>query len=173
MSEDTGTEETKDEETEEEESDQESSGGGDSSSGGDADSFSKEAREKVAELEDDPPSDLSEWPDDEAKYVTLGGSEGDKGWNDGPTKNLGPADLEYQEDGSVTIEGEEVDNPEDYKGEPIPLASEIEDQKAAKGEKGDEDGGDDDSSGSNPERPETGDGPGEDSSEDSGSDEAA
>jgi hypothetical protein len=116
-------------------------------------SFSDEARDKVAALEDDPPSDLKEWPDDEAKYVTLGGSEGDKGWNDGPTKNLGPADVEYQEDGSVTVEGEKVDNPDDFKGEPIPLASEIMDQKAARGK--------------NPERPETGTGPGEDGQDES------
>ncbi len=52
--------------------------------------------------------------------MTLGGVEGEKGYEDGPTKNLGPSDLRHHMDGSVTIGGEEVDNPDDYKGEPIP-----------------------------------------------------
>ncbi len=81
-----------------------------------------EAREKVAKLEekDEPPSDLKDWPDDEAKYITYGGGEGDHGYDEGPEKKLGPSSLERHEDGSVTIEGEKVDNPDDYKGEPIP-----------------------------------------------------
>jgi hypothetical protein len=33
---------------------------------------------------------------------------------------LGPPDVRHHEDGSVSIQGEKVDNPEDYKGEPIP-----------------------------------------------------
>ena len=33
---------------------------------------------------------------------------------------LGPASVEHHEGGSVTVAGEEVDNPADYKGEPIP-----------------------------------------------------
>ena len=36
------------------------------------------------------------------------------------TQKLGPSSLRHHEDGSVTIEGEEVDDPEEYKGEPIP-----------------------------------------------------
>jgi hypothetical protein len=78
-----------------------------------------EARKKVEALEDDPPKDLSEWPDDEAKYVTFGGGEGDHGYDEGPETNLGPSSVRRFEDGSVEIEGEKVDNPEDHKMESI------------------------------------------------------
>ena len=80
------------------------------------------AKEKMEELEqqDEPPKDLKDWPDDESKYLTYGGGEGDHGYDEGPEKKLGPSSLERREDGSVAIEGEEVDNPDDYKGEPIP-----------------------------------------------------
>ena len=81
-----------------------------------------EAKKKVRKLEeeDEPPSDLKDWPDDEAKYITYGGGEGDHGYDEGPEKKLGPSSLERHEDGSVTIEGEKVDNPDDYKAdEPI------------------------------------------------------
>ena len=84
------------------------------------------AHEKMEKMEkeDDPPSDLSEWPSDEAKYVTYGGGEGDHGYDEGPEQKLGPSSLERHEDGSITIEGEEVDNPDDYKAdEPIEGAS--------------------------------------------------
>ena len=86
------------------------------------------AHEKIKEMEelDDPPSDLSEWPDDEAKYVTYGGGEGDHGYDEGPEAKLGPSSLERFEDGSITIEGEEVDNPDDYKSDdPIEGASQV------------------------------------------------
>ena len=36
------------------------------------------------------------------------------------TAKLGPANLERHEDGSVSVDGEKVDNPDDYKGDPIP-----------------------------------------------------
>jgi hypothetical protein len=82
----------------------------------------EQAQEKMKELEeqDEPPTDLSEWPDDEAKYVTYGGSEGDHSYDEGPEKKLGPSSLERHEDGSITIEGEEVDDPDEHKAEPIP-----------------------------------------------------
>jgi hypothetical protein len=78
------------------------------------------AEETMKALEDDPPTNLEDWPDDQAKYKTLGGTEGGKSYDEGPTKNLGPHDLERHEDGSISIEGEKVDNPDDYKGDPIP-----------------------------------------------------
>jgi len=81
----------------------------------------EEAAEKeVAALEDDPPQDLQDWPDGNAKYKTFGGPDGDTGYDDGPTKNLGESNVRHLEDGSITVKGEEVDNPEDYKGDPIP-----------------------------------------------------
>jgi hypothetical protein len=78
------------------------------------------AEQEVAALEDDPPQDLQEWPDSDAKYKTFGGPDADTGYDDGPTANLGPADVRHHEDGSISVRGEKVDNPEDYKGEPIP-----------------------------------------------------
>jgi hypothetical protein len=79
----------------------------------------EEAQERVKEMEDAPPKKLEDWPDDEAKYVTFGGGEGDHGYQEGPEKKLGPSDVRHHEDGSVTVAGEEAD-PDDYKSEPIP-----------------------------------------------------
>ena len=78
------------------------------------------AKEKIKALEDDPPKNLEDWPDDETKYLTFGGPEGDHGYDEGPERKLGPSSVERREDGSIAIDGEEVDNPEDYKGDPIP-----------------------------------------------------
>jgi hypothetical protein len=108
-----------------------------------------EAHEKMREMEemDEPPSDLKEWPDDEAKYVTYGGGEGDHGYDEGPEAKLGPSSLERHEDGSITIEGEEVDNPEDYRAdEPIEGASQTaggvgdDDEDDDQGDDADDDG---------------------------------
>ena len=55
-----------------------------------------------------------------AKCLTYGGPDGGESYDDGATSKLGPSSLRHHEDGSVTIEGEEVDNPDEYKGEPIP-----------------------------------------------------
>ena len=35
------------------------------------------------------------------------------------TAKLGPANLERNGDGSIVTDGEKVDNPEDYKAEPL------------------------------------------------------
>src|SRR3712207_3857727 len=82
-----------------------------------------EAHEKVAALEDDPPKNLEDWPDDEAKYVTFGGGEGDHGFDEGPEKNLGPSSVLRHEDVSVEIDGELVDNPDDHKVPSIKVQS--------------------------------------------------
>ena len=79
------------------------------------------AKEEMSELEEgDPPKDLADWPGGKAKYLTYGGPEGTAGYDEGPTSKLGPSSLEHHEDGSVTVDGEEVDDPDEYKGEPIP-----------------------------------------------------
>ena len=99
----------------------------------------EEARETVNKLEeqDEPPTDLKDWPDDEAKYITYGGGEGDHGYEEGPEKKLGPSSLERHEDGSITIAGEKVDNPDDYKAdEPVDVAVDVPGR-------GDDDGSDD------------------------------
>src|SRR4051794_2293365 len=78
------------------------------------------ARERMDEIEENPPDNLEDWPDDAAKYETFGGPEGEHSYEEGPEKKLGPSSLRHTEDGGVTIEGEEVDDPDQYKGEPIP-----------------------------------------------------
>ncbi|HEX5909992.1 MAG TPA: hypothetical protein VFY44_05825 [Thermoleophilaceae bacterium] len=80
----------------------------------------EKAEQEVKEIEDNPPENLEDWPDGDAKYKTLGGPDGNTGYEEGPTANLGEADVRHHEDGSVTVGGEEVDNPDDYKGDPIP-----------------------------------------------------
>src|SRR5947199_5348701 len=79
-----------------------------------------EKSETMQKLEEDPPKDLKDWPDDENKYETFGGAEGDHGYEEGPEAKLGPSGLRRHEDGSVEIDGEKVDNPDDYKADPIP-----------------------------------------------------
>lgn len=78
------------------------------------------AREKMKKLEEDPPKKLEDWPDDAAKYETFGGPDGQHAYDDGPEKKLGPSSLRHHDDGKVTVEGEEVDDPSKYKGDPIP-----------------------------------------------------
>ena len=86
----------------------------------------EEAKEELHSLEEgDPPDDLEEWPSGRAKYLTYGGPEGTAGYDEGPTAKLGPSSLEHHEDGSVTIEGEEVDDPEEYKSDEGPVQSEV------------------------------------------------
>jgi hypothetical protein len=80
----------------------------------------EKAKEKVKELEEDPPEKLEDWPDDKAKYETFGGAEGQESYEESVTSKLGPSSLRYREDGGVEIEGEEVDDPDKYKGDPIP-----------------------------------------------------
>jgi hypothetical protein len=81
----------------------------------------EKAQERIKELEemDEPPSRLEDWPDDQAKYVTFGGPEGDHSYAEGPEEKLGKADVERRADGSVLVEGEEVENPDEYKAEPV------------------------------------------------------
>jgi hypothetical protein len=82
----------------------------------------EQARETVKEMEEgDPPKDLEDWPDDAAKYETFGGPEGEHGYHEGPEEEkLGPSSLRHTTDGGVKIAGEEVDDPDEYKGDPIP-----------------------------------------------------
>jgi hypothetical protein len=80
----------------------------------------EKAKEKVKELEEDPPAKLEDWPDDKAKYETFGGAEGQESYEESVTSKLGPSSLRYREDGEVEIEGEKVDDPDEYKSDPIP-----------------------------------------------------
>jgi hypothetical protein len=79
----------------------------------------EQAAEEMHALEGgDPPTNLDDWPDGPAKYLTYGSGE-DEAYGEGVTGKLGPANLERNGDGSIVIDGDEVDNPEDYKAEPL------------------------------------------------------
>jgi hypothetical protein len=80
----------------------------------------EEAKEEIQQLEEDPPEKLEDWPDGQAKYETFGGKEGDHSYDEGPEAKLGPDSVRHREDGSVEVGGEEVDDPDEFKGEPIP-----------------------------------------------------
>jgi hypothetical protein len=80
----------------------------------------EEAKEEIHRLEDDPPEKLEDWPDGQAKYETFGGAEGDHSYDEGPEAKLGPDSVRHHEDGSVEVGGEEVDDPDEFKSEPIP-----------------------------------------------------
>ncbi len=82
----------------------------------------EEAKEKVKKMEEEgTPDKLEDWPTDKAKYETFGGPEGEHSYHEGPEEaELGPSSLRHHEDGKVSIAGEEVDDPGEYKAEPIP-----------------------------------------------------
>jgi hypothetical protein len=80
----------------------------------------EDAKEEIKQLEEDPPEKLEDWPDGQAKYETFGGAEGSHSYDEGPEANLGPDSVRHREDGSVEVGGEEVDDPDEFKGEPIP-----------------------------------------------------
>jgi hypothetical protein len=81
----------------------------------------EQARQKMEEIEKDPPEKLEDWPDDAAKYETFGGSEdGDSVYDEKHEEALGEHSVRHHDDGSVEVKGEKVDDPDDYKGEPIP-----------------------------------------------------
>lgn len=81
---------------------------------------SEDAKQEMRELEKDPPEKLEDWPTGRAKYETFGGSEGDHAYDDGPEAKLGPSGVRHHEDGSVSVDGEKVDDPDEFKGDPIP-----------------------------------------------------
>src|ERR1700755_555917 len=110
-SDDTGSD---DDSSDEEDSD------GDGEDGKSLDDEYEEAKQEVKDLEEDPPEKLEDWPKGKALYETFGGAEGDHGYHEGPEENLGPSSLRHREDGTVEIAGDEVDDPEEDKGDPIP-----------------------------------------------------
>ena len=77
------------------------------------------AADEMRELEGgEAPTDLDDWPSGPAKYLTYGNDDNEV-YGVGVTAKLGPANLERFDDGSVSIDGKKVDNPDDYKGKPI------------------------------------------------------
>jgi hypothetical protein len=110
----------------------------------------EEAKEEVQQLEEDPPDKLEDWPDGKAKYETFGGAEGDHSYDEGPEAKLGPDSVRHREDGSVEVSGEEADDPDEFKGEPIPGgptdpdAKSNPDEKRLADDEDEDDGGDGD-----------------------------
>src|SRR5688572_25083336 len=111
----------------------------------------EDAKKEVQELEEDPPEKLEDWPDGKAKYETFGGKEGEHSYAEGPEQNLGPDSVRHHEDGSVEVGGEKVDDPDEFKGEPIPggptdpnAASNPDEQRLAEDDDGERSGGEPD-----------------------------
>src|SRR3954454_17236363 len=93
------------------------------------------AKEKMKEVEENPPEKLEDWPDDAAKYQTFGGSEdGESTYDEKHEEALGEHSVRHHEDGTVEVKGEEVDDPDEYKGEPIPGGPTDPDAPAVAGE---------------------------------------
>jgi nucleolin len=109
----------------------------------------EEAKETMEKLEKEgAPDNIEDWPSDKAKYETFGGAEGGHSYHEGPEEEqLGPSSLRHHEDGKVSIAGEEVDNPDDYKSDPIPggPTDEQSNDPSAGGETDDDDDDSDDS----------------------------
>jgi hypothetical protein len=80
------------------------------------------AQEEMDRLEgaDEVPSDPRDWPGGRAKFLTFGGGDDGDRYGEGVTAKLGPAEVAHLQDGSVSVGGELVDNPEDFRGLPIP-----------------------------------------------------
>ena len=76
------------------------------------------AQEEMQTLEaGNVPTEHDGWPSGPAQYLTYG--SGDDQYGTGVTAKLGPADVRHYADGSVSVGGEMVDNPGDFKGEPL------------------------------------------------------
>ncbi len=79
----------------------------------------EDAIEEMRKLEaGEAPTDLDDWPDGAAKYLTYGNEE-DEVYGVGVTAKLGPANLARFTDGSIAIDGKKVDDPENFKGKPL------------------------------------------------------
>jgi hypothetical protein len=78
------------------------------------------AKETMEEIDKDPPDKLEDWPDDEAKYETFGGSDTESSYDEHHEEALGEHSVRHHDDGKVEVKGEEAENPDDYKGDPIP-----------------------------------------------------
>jgi hypothetical protein len=95
--------------------------------------------ERMKALEEDPPKDLKDWPSDrDMRNATFGGGEGEHGYEEGPEKKLGPSGLVHHEDGTTTVNGEEVDRDDYTRDEKIkPAVQNLNDEKAAESDSDD------------------------------------
>jgi hypothetical protein len=120
-----------------------------------------------------PPQKLEDWPTGKAMYLTFGGSEGGEGYEDGSPRQMGPSSLRHHPDGNVEVQGEIVDNPDDYKGDET-VFEESERIGMDKGAKSEDDEGDADDESSGHEASAEGDSAsaGDEGSDDSGDEES-
>lgn len=81
------------------------------------DERAKEELEQFA-AQDELPADPREWPGGKARFKSFG-KEGEP-YGEGETQKLGPPEVVHHDDGSVSVGGERVEDPDRYKGEPIP-----------------------------------------------------
>ena len=70
------------------------------------------------EQQDEVPRDPRDWPKGTQSHLTFG-NKSDEAYGTGPTSMLSPAEVVHHDDGSVSVGGELVDDPEKYKGKPI------------------------------------------------------
>jgi len=81
----------------------------------------KKGEEKVKELEKDPPKNLEGLAQRSRKVRHVRRARGRALLRGGPRVQARPVRPEgHNRDGSVEIDGEEVDDPSKYKGDPIP-----------------------------------------------------
>src|SRR3954453_22938460 len=80
----------------------------------------EDAKEEVKNLEEDPSEQLEDWPSGRAKYETFGGPEHETSYDEAATAKLGPSNVRFHEDGQVEVDGEQADDPDEFKGDPIP-----------------------------------------------------
>jgi hypothetical protein len=99
----------------------------------------EDAKEEVKNLEDDPPENLEDWPSGRAKYETFGGPEHETSYDEAATAKLGPSNVRFHEDGTVEVDGEEADDPDEFKADPIPGGPTDPDAPDISGEKQGED----------------------------------
>jgi hypothetical protein len=132
------SDETTEEQTEEREDAQDEAGGEPQSDAHqkaqEAEEKHARAREKMEKIEENPPDKLEDWPDDEAKYETFGGSEDESAYDEHHEEALGEHSVRHHDDGKVEVKGEDVDNPDEYKGDPIPGGPTDPDSAAMPGE---------------------------------------
>jgi hypothetical protein len=102
----------------------------------------EDAKQEVKDLEEDPPEKLGDWPAGRAKYETFGGPEHESSYDEAATSKLGPSNVRFYDDGAVSVDGEDADQPEEFKGEPIPGGPTDPDAPSAAGER--DEGGDQD-----------------------------
>lgn len=100
------------------------------------------ARAQIRKLEKEgPPESLADWPTGKAMYLTFGGAEGEASYEEGQAAQLGPSSTRHHADGSVEVQGEMADDPEEYKAEQSVFeeSEELGMDKGAKSEEGEED----------------------------------